>query len=102
MLTEVEEMKAKQNSVSKEIPKLKKEVKDAKSLLTEMRQLSDKIKEMDMEVKEIDGKLKNKLLHIPNTPHETVAEGVSDDDNVEIRKWESLLNSILNQRPIGI
>ncbi|NMB26612.1 MAG: serine--tRNA ligase [Tissierellia bacterium] len=87
MLTEVEEMKAKQNSVSKEIPKLKKEGKDAKSLLTEMRQLSDKIKEMDMEVKEIDGKLKNKLLHIPNTPHETVAEGVSDDDNVEIRKW---------------
>ena len=41
-----------------------------------------------MEVKEIDLKLKDLLLHIPNTPHETVVEGESDDDNVEIRKWK--------------
>ena len=88
LLTQVEEMKAKQNSVSKEIPKLKKEGKDPASLLEEMKQLSDRIKEMDVEVKEIDQKLKDTLLHIPNTPHETVAEGISDEDNVEIRKWQ--------------
>lgn len=87
ILAQVEEMKARQNSVSKEIPKLKKEGKDPASLLIEMRGLSDKIKEMDGEVKEIDTKLKDNLLNIPNTPHETVAEGISDEDNVEMRKW---------------
>ncbi len=87
ILTEVEDMKARQNSVSKEIPKLKKEGKDTASLLTEMRELSDKIKELDAEVKEIDIKLRENLLKIPNTPHESVVEGKGDEDNVEIRKW---------------
>ena len=79
--------KAKQNAVSKEIPKLKKEGKDPASLLVEMRELSNKIKELDVEVKEIDIKLRNTLLHIPNTPNESVVEGKTDEDNVEIRKF---------------
>ncbi|HHV38270.1 MAG TPA: serine--tRNA ligase [Tepidimicrobium sp.] len=88
MLTQVEEMKARQNSVSKEIPKLKKEGKDTESLLVEMRELSANIKSLDMEVKEIDVKLKNYLLNIPNTPHESVVEGKTDEDNVEVRRWK--------------
>ena len=87
MLVEVEEMKAKQNQVSKEIPKLKKEGKDASALLEEMKNLSSKIKDMDGEVKEIDKDLRDALLRIPNTPNERVVEGKSDADNVEIRKW---------------
>lgn len=87
LLAEVEGMKSKQNSVSKEIPKLKKEGKDPSALLTEMKELSSKIKEMDAEVKDIDLELKDLLLHIPNTPHESVIEGKTDEDNIEIRKW---------------
>ncbi|WP_025640471.1 serine--tRNA ligase [Schnuerera ultunensis] len=87
LLSEVEQMKSKQNSVSKDIPKLKKEGKDPSALLTEMKELSAKIKQMDVEVKEMDLELKDLLLHIPNTPHESVVEGESDEDNVEIRKW---------------
>ncbi len=87
ILTKVEEMKAKQNTMSKEIPKFKKEGKDASSILDEMKTLSENIKELDLKVKEIDVELKDLLLHIPNTPHESVVEGKSDEDNVEIRKW---------------
>ena len=87
ILTQVEEMKAKQNTMSKEIPKLKKEGKDASSVLEEMKTLSENVKELDLKVKEIDVELKDMLLHIPNTPHESVVEGESDADNVEIRKW---------------
>ncbi|MBU5439366.1 serine--tRNA ligase [Tissierella sp. MSJ-40] len=87
LLAEVEEMKAKQNAVSKEVPKLKKEGKDVSELLGEMRTLSDKIKELDGEVKNIDEDLKHNLLQIPNTPNESVVEGKSDEDNIEIRKW---------------
>ena len=87
LLTEVEGMKSKQNSVSKDIPRLKKEGKDISNLLEEMRELSDKIKELDLRVKDIDQELRETLLYIPNTPHESVAEGESDEDNMEIRKW---------------
>ncbi|NLW39612.1 MAG: serine--tRNA ligase [Tissierellia bacterium] len=87
LLTEVEGMKSKQNSVSKDIPRLKKEGKDISNLLEEMRELSDKIKELDSKVKDIDQELRETLLYIPNTPHESVAEGESDEDNMEIRKW---------------
>ncbi|NLJ98683.1 MAG: serine--tRNA ligase [Tissierellia bacterium] len=88
ILTQVEEMKAKQNSVSKEIPKLKKEGKDTESLLAELKELSAKIKDLDVDVKEIDIELKDHLLNIPNTPHESVVEGETDEDNVEVRRWK--------------
>ena len=86
VLTEVEEMKARQNTASKQVPKLKKEGKDASHIFTEMKTLSDKIKELDVEVKGIDEELKITLLQIPNTPNDSVVEGDSDEDNVELRK----------------
>lgn len=87
LLTKVEEMKAEQNKVSKEIPLLKKEGKDATEVIKQMKSLSDEVKELDVEVKEIDEKIKQHLLNIPNTPNDSVVEGVSDEDNVEVRKY---------------
>jgi len=87
ILIEVEEMKSRQNTMSKEIPKFKKEGKDTSALLEEMKQLSEDIKKLDIKVKEMDIELREHLLNIPNTPHESVVEGKSDEDNVEIRKY---------------
>lgn len=87
ILTEVEEMKARQNQVSKEVPKFKKEGKDPAPIFKEMKALSEKVKELDNEVKEIDEKLRTTLLQIPNTPHESVVEGKDDSDNVELRRF---------------
>ncbi|WP_069650432.1 serine--tRNA ligase [Caloranaerobacter ferrireducens] len=87
LLVQVEEMKARQNAVSKEIPKLKKEGKDVSEVLNEMKELSQKIKDIDVLVKEIDNQLREALLRIPNTPHPNIPIGDSDEDNVEIRRW---------------
>ncbi len=87
ILVQVEEMKARQNQVSKEVPKLKKEGKDATEVLNEMKELSQKIKDFDIDVKEIENQLNNMLLRIPNVPNPNIAVGTSDEDNVEIRKW---------------
>ncbi len=92
ILTEVEEMKARQNSVSKEVPKLKKEGKDASHIFAEMKTLSDRIKELDAKVRELDEELKNNLLQIPNTPNDSVVVGDDDTDNIEIRKFEEAKN----------
>jgi seryl-tRNA synthetase len=87
ILFKVEQMKNKQNVVSKEIPKLKKAGKDITDILSEMKELSEKIKALDLEVKEIDEKIETIMLSIPNIPNELVPVGDTDEDNVEIRKW---------------
>lgn len=87
LLMEVEEMKAEQNKASKDIPRLKKEGKDVAEVFNKMKILSDKVKELDIKVKGLDDELRETLLQIPNTPHESVVEGSSDADNVEVRKW---------------
>lgn len=87
LLVQVEEMKAEQNRASKDIPRLKKMGQDVSEIFNKMKNLSEKVKEFDQEVKVIDEELKNLLLQIPNTPHNSVVEGSSDADNVEVRKW---------------
>ena len=86
ILAEVESLKNKQNTTSKEVPKLKKEGKDTTALFAEMKALSARIKELDAEVSEIEDKLRDLLLGVPNTPNDDVQEGADDSDNVEIRK----------------
>ncbi|MBR0400510.1 MAG: serine--tRNA ligase [Mogibacterium sp.] len=87
ILAEVEALKNKQNTVSREVPKLKKAGEDTTALFAEMKQLSQKIKEMDAEVGEVEDELRGVLLGVPNTPNDQVQEGADDSANVELRKW---------------
>lgn len=87
LLVKVEEMKARQNQVSKDIPKLKKEGKDVSAVLEEMKELSQKIKDFDVEVKDVERELNDLLLRFPNVPNPNVAVGASDEDNKEMRRW---------------
>ncbi len=87
LLLEVEEMKAKQNKVSKEIPKLKKEGKEVGETLAAMKQLSADIKALDVQVKAVEEEITDLLLSIPNAPHPQVKAGFSEEENTEIRKW---------------
>ncbi|MCL2400402.1 MAG: serine--tRNA ligase [Defluviitaleaceae bacterium] len=86
-LQEVENMKAKQNSVSKEIPKLKKEGKDTTAIMQEMKALSDDIKNLEPAIREVEEEIDTLLMCIPNIPHNTVPVGTTEEDNVEVRKW---------------
>ncbi len=87
ILAEVEAMKNKQNTVSKEIPKLKKAGEDTTAIMAEMKELSAKIKEMDTQLAEVEANLQNALLNVPNTPNAEVQIGEDDSDNVEVRKF---------------
>ncbi len=87
LLYQVEQLKNKQNTASKQIPAMKKEGKDVSELLAEMKDLSSKIKEIDAKVREIDIEIEQAMLRIPNIPHESVPVGDTDEDNVELRKW---------------
>ena len=80
-----EQLKAKQNQVSKEMPALKKEGKDTKMLLNEMRELSEKIKDVDVLIKDIDERIEKILLSIPNIAHSSTPVGKDEKDNPVMR-----------------
>ena len=88
LLLEVEQMKNRQNTVSKEIPKLKKAGEDTTAIMAEMKELSTAIKEFDNQLSAIEKELKDTLLGIPNTPYKDVQVGEDDNDNVEMRKFK--------------
>ncbi len=87
LIQEVEELKNKQNTESKEIANLKQKGEDATKLLADMKELSDKIKELDGKLKEVEKETEELLLSIPNIPNEKVKQGLTDEDNEEMRKW---------------
>lgn len=86
LLLEVEEKKAKQNQISKQIPAMKKEGKDTSEIFTQMRALSDEIKQDDAKVSEIDAQLSDFMLRIPNIPNDSVPVGKDDSENQEMRR----------------
>ncbi|MBQ2696041.1 MAG: serine--tRNA ligase [Clostridia bacterium] len=86
-LYEAEQLKSKQNAVSKQIPQIKKEGGDVAPIFEEMKKLSEEIKTLDAKVRELEETIDAMMLRIPNIPNETVPDGDTDEDNVEIRKF---------------
>jgi len=87
ILAKVEQMKAKQNEITKKIPAMKKAGENTDAIFAEMKELSGEIKELDTQVSEIDEKLRDFMLRIPNIPSAKSPIGTDDSDNVEVRRW---------------
>ena len=87
IIFEVEELKSKKNKVSEEVAKLKKAKQDAEAMVLEMREVSERIKEMDERVRVLDEEITGILMTIPNTPYDGIPDGLTSEDNIEIRKF---------------
>ena len=86
-LTEVELLKNKRNTVSKEVGRLKAQGQDAAELIKEMQEVGGKIQELDQAVRVLEGQLNQIVMVIPNLPHESVPVGKDETDNQLIRTW---------------
>ena len=86
-LRDVETLKARRNTASGEIARLKKEGGDAGPILEEMRAAAERIKELDTRATAADEALRQVMLTVPNLPDASVPIGTSSDDNVEVRRW---------------
>jgi seryl-tRNA synthetase len=87
LLVEAEALKNKRNQVSAEVAQLKKKGQDATELIAAMREVGDRIKELDETIRVTEEELQQLLLTIPNVPHESVPDGMSDADNKVVRCW---------------
>lgn len=86
LIANVDGLKNKQNTVSKEIPALKKQGKDVTEYYGEMKNLSNKIKELDQELNAISDKIQTFMAALPNLPDDDVVAG-GKENNKPIREW---------------
>lgn len=86
LLQESERLKNRRNTVSQEVAAKKRNGEDAEPLIVEMREVNDRIKALDEEVRVVEEDLNKLLLSIPNMPHSSVPVGLTEEQNVEIRR----------------
>jgi seryl-tRNA synthetase len=86
LLTEVEELKHRRNSVSEQVSQLKRRGEDAAALIDEMRGVSDRIRSLDAETREAEERAERILLALPNLPDAATPSGRTDEENEVIRQ----------------
>jgi len=84
--TSTQELQAKRNATSKQIGIAKSKGEDASAIMAEVAGLGEELKAAEARLGEIQTEMQDMLLSVPNLPHESVPVGVSEDDNVEVRK----------------
>ena len=84
LLTEVEQLKAERNAVSKEIGKMKDPAEREKKIAA-MREVGDKIAALDKQVAEVEAALTSLTAALPNIPDERTPLGKSEEENVILR-----------------
>jgi seryl-tRNA synthetase len=55
--------------------------------LEELRRVKDELQRLEEELEAAERERDETLTQVPNPPHESVPDGVSEDDAVEIRRW---------------
>ncbi|NJN14541.1 MAG: serine--tRNA ligase [Planctomycetes bacterium] len=82
---EREEAKAEQNRLSKSVPGLKGDEKSA--AIARSKELGATIKPLEERVTALETALLPLLLEVPNMPHPEVPDGLTAEQNVEVRRW---------------
>jgi seryl-tRNA synthetase len=85
--TRTQELQAERNARSRQIGKAKAQGQDIQPLLKEVETLGDDLKQQETSLNQIQQQLQNYFLELPNILDDDVADGKSEDDNVEILRW---------------
>jgi seryl-tRNA synthetase len=84
---EAEDLKAERNRVSEAIGQAKRRGEDASKEQAGMREVGERIKVLDTEIKRVEDHIERLLQQAPNLPHPSVPPGLTEAQNVEVRRW---------------
>lgn len=90
-LAKLEDLNAQKNNISKQVAqaKIKKDEKEAKKLMSQVGKIKTTSAELQKKSSTLEVKLQEKMLGIPNLPHDSVPTGKDETDNKEIKKWST-------------
>jgi len=75
------------NVKSKSIGQAKARGEDIQPLLAEVAKLGNEYKQAEQDLAQLLAEIDAFLMHLPNLPHTSVPEGLSEADNIEISRW---------------
>jgi len=86
---EGDRLRHERNEVSDRIGELKQAGEDerAQEAIERSRGLKTELDEVESRADELEAELEERLLRLPNVPHESVPVGEDESDNVEDRRW---------------
>ena len=93
LLQEEEGLRSERNALNKEVATLKKSGESAEAVLEKAKSISERINTIEAEKEALTLQQQNILMTLPNLPHESVKDGLSEEDNEEIRRWGCELKS---------
>ena len=85
LITEIEQLRAERNRQSRMVSSLPPSEREA--LLVETRGLTERLKHSETALAPLEAEFEQLMLQVPNVPATDVPEGLTDADNVEIRRW---------------
>ena len=88
VITEVEELQHRRKTASKDIGRLKKAGEDASEAMAAVREIGKRIADLEKEKTEAIARLNERMLSLPNFPHDAVPEGTDEKDNPVLREWK--------------
>lgn len=83
-LREVEDLRAEQNRASKAIGQASPE--DRPAAIAQAKEMSDRLKDLEPELEEATAAVERAAAFLPNFPHDSVPDGLTEDDNVVERE----------------
>ena len=83
--TEMQELQAKRNDVSKQVGEIKRTKGDAEPLMQQVASMKERLAALEIIDKEKAAELQDKLSRIPNLPFDDVPNGKDENDNKELR-----------------
>lgn len=86
----IDELRQAMNQKSKAIGALMGQGKreEAEAAKAETAELKHQIQDLEGREKELEAQLHQIELQFPNLPHESVPEGMTPEENVEVRRWQ--------------
>ena len=88
MITSVEALRQERNEASQAMAKVADKKSDEfQAKRDQLRTLGGQIKQGEARQGEVETELETILLNLPNLPHPDTPDGLSEDDNVEVRVW---------------
>ena len=88
VITGVEALRKERNEASQAMAKVADKKSDEfQAKREQLRSLGDQIKRGESRQGEVEAELESILLDLPNLPHASTPDGLSEDENVEVRVW---------------
>ena len=90
LISTVEELRSSKNNINRSIASPEISENDKSDLISEVGTINKKLKESEQSLNELSEQTKKMSLEIPNILDESVPEGSSEEENIEVRSWGKL------------